>query len=177
MFQFSHWGQEQLHCSWIFTHRGWMWTTCMHFPLPPERHQLLRELKGARGMRPQQNMGEASIPKFPEFIIHWKKTFPIASLAGLTSINWLGRKKKFTLWAKIPKQLLGARGPPKLRKTDSQHCYPEWASLICAWSPVLGFKEKDGYPEKKGSSSIYLWVYPVCIICCLGSKEGGGGNS
>lgn len=38
--------------------------------LPPERHQLLRELKGARGMRPQQSMGEASIPKFPEFIIH-----------------------------------------------------------------------------------------------------------
>lgn len=41
-----------------------------NFPLPPERHQLLKELKGARGMRPQQNMGEASIPKFPEFIIH-----------------------------------------------------------------------------------------------------------
>lgn len=93
MFQFSHWGQEQLHCSWIFTHRGWMWTTCMHFPLPPERHQLLRELKGVCGMRPQRNMGEASIPKFPEFIIHWKKTFPLQVwLDSPVSTGWEGKK-------------------------------------------------------------------------------------
>lgn len=83
--------------------------------------------------------GRSQHSQVPRIYYSLKKNFPIASLAGLTSINWLGRKKKFTLWAKIPKQLLGARGPPKLRKTDSQHCYPEWASLICAWSPVLGY--------------------------------------
>lgn len=62
----------------------------------------------------------------------------ITNLAEFTTVLTFVNEIKLTVWAKNPKQLLGARGQQGQKKTDSLHCYQEWVSLLCTSPHLMG---------------------------------------